>query len=253
MRRITAALVTALGCACVGACGAGSPAAPAQSPTPNGPPPPAPAPAPTPKPATWNVDSLGVPRIVSTDYIDMSRITRISRFRSSAGHDNADDFETCRSMKHYYVPAVMAEAGQIAIRAPVTGTVTRLIQEWAGTQVHLTSAQYPAFTFVLYHVKLSSPLDTGRTLTEGQSLGTHIGEQTSSDIAVVVATPGGRRYVSWFDVMTDGLFARYVARGVAERSAFIIARAERDADRLTCDSIGTFLTRGALETWVQLN
>jgi len=71
-------------------------------------PPPPPQPPPPPPPVTWNVDSLGVPRFVATDYIESARIARVSRFRSGYGHDYSDAFESCRSMKHYYMPAVMA-------------------------------------------------------------------------------------------------------------------------------------------------
>src|SRR5258708_5244428 len=50
----------------------------------------------------FNVEAGGIPRIVEADYIDLSKIVSISKFRSAQGHDYCDDFESCRSMKHYF-------------------------------------------------------------------------------------------------------------------------------------------------------
>lgn len=104
-----------------------------------------------------DVDSNGIPRFVQTDYIELAKIDRISRFRSGEGHDYSDNFESCRSMKHY----------------------------------------------------------------------------------------------SYFDVMTDALFATYNARGINLRADAIISKAARDADPLTCED-ETFDGPGHLPNWVQL-
>ncbi|TRZ90870.1 MAG: hypothetical protein D4R84_15485, partial [Rhodocyclaceae bacterium] len=50
-----------------------------------------------------DLDGLGVPKFVATNYIDISKIFQLSKFRSSAGHDYSDDLEKCRSMKHYFM------------------------------------------------------------------------------------------------------------------------------------------------------
>jgi hypothetical protein len=57
--------------------------------------------------------------------------------------------------------------------------------------------------------------------------------------------------VSWFETMTDELFASYAARGVATRSSAVIARADRDNNRLTCDG-ETFVGASTLENWLTL-
>src|SRR4051812_45142711 len=63
---------------------------------------------------TYDINLLGVPKFVNTNYIDMRKITRISKFRSAVGHDYSDatqfgpnddikgfgPTESCRSMKH---------------------------------------------------------------------------------------------------------------------------------------------------------
>lgn len=39
---------------------------------------------------TYDIDTLGIPRFVNTVYIDLAKITKLSRFRSNAGHDYSD-------------------------------------------------------------------------------------------------------------------------------------------------------------------
>lgn len=212
----------------------------------------APGPAASSSP-TFDVDALGVPRFATNDYIDLSAIGRISRFRSSVGHDSHDDFESCRSMKHYFEPKASVSWGAVAIFAPVQGTVTDTLAEWAGLKVTIRSAAQPAFTFAIFHLNPISGLAVGTTVAPGQALGTHIGSQTMSDILVGVSTPRGYRLVSWFEVMNDSVFHTYAARGVASRESAIISRSERDADPLTCNgetftSFGT----GAIANWLTL-
>jgi hypothetical protein len=85
----------------------------------------------------------------------------------------------------------------------------------------------------------------------GQTLGHHVGNQTFSYIAVEVDTPGGLKLVSWFEVMADPVFAGYAARGIPDRDAMVISKAERDADPLTCDG-EAFTGSGTLPSWVTL-
>jgi hypothetical protein len=157
-------------------------------------------------------------------------VSRISLFRSRDGHDYSDDAESCRSMKHYFKDPTSSTP----IYAPVNGVVRALRDEWAGTQIHIQSIDQPAFTFIIFHAKVTAPLSQGERVSEGALLGTHAGLQTNSDIAVEVSTPSGRRLVSYFETLTDGAFAPFKARGLASPAALIITRAERDAAPLTC-------------------
>jgi hypothetical protein len=138
------------------------------------------------------------------------------------------------------------------ITSPVKGTVFRLTEEWAGTQVQIRSDAYPAFYFIVFHISLSNPLSLGDRVEAGQQLGLHIGSQTMSDIAVGVSTPQGWKLVSWFDVMTEEVFQQYQSRGVNARADAIITKAQRDADPLTCTG-DAFATTGTIGNWVVLN
>lgn len=205
---------------------------------------------PLPEPDSYDVDANGLPRFVSSNYIELNKIERISRFRSGEGHDYSDDFESCRSMKHYFQPAGTVDWASVLIRSPVTGTVTRLRQEWGGTQIRIKSADFPAFYFILFHVQLGA-FAVGDSVSAGQVLGTHVGSQTMSDIAVEVNTPRGVKLVSYFEVITDSLFDVYANRGMTARTDAIIGKEDRDADPLHCDG-ETFASPGNIPNWVTL-
>ena len=138
----------------------------------------------------WDIDANGIPRFVETNYIELGKIGRISRFRSSVGHDYSDAFEHCRSMKHYFEPKASADWASVRIYSPVNGTITRAEQEWAGTKLEIVSSNYPAFRFSVFHINLSTPRQVNDILMAGEFLGTHIGSQTTSDISVLVNDPG---------------------------------------------------------------
>ena len=200
---------------------------------------------------TYDIEKNGIPKFCDVNYIELDKIAKISKFRSGEGHDYSDDFESCRSMKHYFYPKASVDWGEINIFSPVDGTVSMIYQEWAGTQVQISSTKYPAFTFIIFHINLETPLKVGDKLYKGQLLGNHIGQQTTSDIALGVNTPTGWKLISYFDVMTDSLFEKYKERGMKSRNDAIITKEERDADPISCDG-ETFLNNGNLENWVIL-
>ena len=203
---------------------------------------------------TYDLNSNGIPRFVQADYIELAKIGRISRFRSGAGHDYSDAIESCRSMKHYFQPSNTVNWGSIQIRSPVAGIVSRLDQErlaGGGTQVRIKSRDFPAFYFILFHVRTNGLVLAGDSVSAGQLLGTHIGTQSTSDIAVGVSTRTGWRLISYFDVITGSLFATYQARGMNSRTDAIISKEARDADPLTCNR-GRLAGPGNLTNWVML-
>lgn len=236
-----------MGAMAVIGCGGKSPGGNPNNPTPGS------NPNPPAAPPTYDVDALGVPQFAANDYIDLGAIQRISRFRSAVGHETRDDFEACRSMKHYFQPKGSVDWSAVSIYSPVAGTVDTTRMESAGLQVVIRSSAQPAFTFTIFHLNPDVTLNVGTAVASGQRLGRHIGSQTMSDIAVGVATPRGWKLVSWFQVMTDSVFQGYAARGVALRESAIITKEERDADPLTCSG-ETFTSSGSgrIPDWIVL-
>jgi len=209
---------------------------------------------------TYDVDINGIPQFVSTDVIELSKISEISKFRSGEGHDYSDDFESCRSMKTYFLPKTDVDKLSIKIFSPINGTVIGTTDEWTeesvskGEMISIESEEYPAFHLIIFHIDLIKPLNVGDKIVAGQLLGHPAGYENSTiaDTAVGVITPKGYKLVSYFEVITDALFQSYQARGLNARDDVIISKEERDADPLTCiDEI--FTNGGNLDNWVILN
>jgi hypothetical protein len=201
----------------------------------------------------WDIDKSGIPKFVETNYIELDKIYRISKFRSSVGHDYSDAVEHCRSMKHYFEPLSTLDWSTVKVFSPVTGTLTRVETEWAGTKLEIASDAYPAFRFSIFHINTLVQYNVGDKVVAGVQLGTHIGSETMSDISVIVNDPTRQgRMVSYFDVITDAVFNLYSNRGVTKREDMIIPKATRDANPLSCSG-DTFISTDTLENWVILN
>jgi hypothetical protein len=203
----------------------------------------------------WDIDKDGIPKFVNTNYIELSKIYRISKYRSSVGHDYSDSYEQCRSLKHYFQPKDNVDWTTVNIYSPISGTITRVESESiGGTKIEIASDDYPAFRISIFHINLIGARAVDDKVSAGEQLGTHIGSQTYSDVSVIVNDPTKQgRMVSWFDIITDNVFNEYAARGVISRSDMIISKSERDAHPLTCSG-ETFTTAvDPLESWVILN
>ena len=203
-----------------------------------------------------------IPQFVNNNYLDLNKIDKISKFRSGMGHDYSDDFESCRSMKHYFNPNV-EDYSQIEIFSPVDGIVVSMIES-NGIRINIKSSEYPEYQFVIFHIHPLPDLEIGDTVSAGEQIGNHINNSTISDIAV-------RRYVlhegifksqllSYFEVMTDEHFnSNYLGPEINSRSDLIINLSERDANPLHCEGeefIGETHAgggHGSISNWVELN
>lgn len=155
-------------------------------------------------------------------------------------------------MKHYFYPKDTINWQNIQIFSPVSGTVTRFEQEWAGFKIEIQSDEYPAFRMMLFHVAPLREYFIGDKLFRGQQIGYHIGFETWSDVAVFVNDPTRQgRLVSYFETLTDNVFQDYQLKGIAARSDFIIYRVLRDLHPLQCNG-DAFLPGDTLAVWVQL-
>ena len=200
-----------------------------------------------------------IPRFINSNCIDLDKIAKISRFRSGYGHDYSDDFESCRSMKHYFEPGGDIDLSTIKIFSPVNGTIIGFTEEWdgpdlwKGTAVGIKPDGYEAFCIVLFHIDLIKPPEVGDRVLAGQELGTSEKVAgTASEISIEVRSPEGVRLISFFEIMTDDLFSLFWARGILSREATIITKEERDADTLSCNG-EEFFDGGSLENMLDLN
>jgi hypothetical protein len=207
-----------------------------------------------------DADTDEIPRFSTALYFDLDHVERISRFRSGLGHDFADSYESCRSMKHYFCPTECfgpwphtSSWTSLAIHSPVDGLITRLEEEQTfGTQVYIQPTGHPSWEVRIFHVTPLSKLTVGSPVTAGQLLGTHASDDTMSDIAVQQLRGDGFRLVSFIETMTDQAFAPLLARGVPSRAALLIGRDQRDAAPLACEG-EQFADPGTLENWLVLD
>lgn len=212
----------------------------------------------------WNdpwPPSSPFPQFLQYDYLPLAAIESLTKFRSGIGHDYSDQYETNRSMKHYYVPKPQYREQNgtdhdLKVYSPVNGEINEIFEEghtistgeFLGYQVHITPDGYPMFDVVLFHINILSGVSVGQQVTAGQWLGyADMRESYTSDIAVacVYGAPPehyqvgpeypdrGLKYLSVFQVMDDALFSQYQKRGVASRSQPIITKEYRDAHPVT--------------------
>lgn len=212
----------------------------------------------------YDIETREIPKFIDKDFIQLSKIEKISKFRSGFGHSYTDGNETCRSMKHYYTPYEnFRENNTVEIYSPVRGTIVSVLNDGYGESIGLKNKQVQikpddqqAFICVLFHCDLaSSAIATGSRVQAGELLGyarlyyDDLAEYaTSFDIAIWVNTPSGMRLVSYFDTMMDAVFDSYVSRGAISRQDFIITKEARDADPLQCNG-ESFVADGNIDNW----
>ena len=197
--------------------------------------------------AAYDIDTRGVPKFVNVNYIELAKITRLSKFRSMAGHNYSDNsqfgpngykdstnrIEQSTSMKHYFI----APDATVKIVSPVAGSVSTIRVGPLGSTVEIQPDSQPDFSIGIFHVELTTPLAIGQHVSEGQPLGHHTGTETWSDMSVWVQTPRGKHLISYFETLTDAVFAQFLARGVPSRASLIRTKAERAADPNVCSFI----------------
>ncbi len=212
-----------------------------------------------------------LPKIITTNFIELGGIQRVSRFRGGYGHDYSfGTDEECRSMKHYFW--AQGEPGKPhnpswmdrKYYAPTTGTIKNILTT---THEYGEEAQFRFFPseqkniyFGFFHIKLADGLGEGSVVQEGELLGTVGHEDTHAEIAVQV---NGFEIYSAFDLMSEGVLREYTDRGL-DLDKIKISREERDANPLECDtsteegrfiggSIDGLTDSAGLSSFVELN
>lgn len=200
---------------------------------------------------TKNIDEKNLPKIIQADWIDLNRVSYISKFRSGSGHDFSGNGETCRSMKHYFntedtrekmlsfekgngIPPKPDGINDIHIYSPVDGKIVAVKSEQMpiGEQVYIRSKLHPDYTVRLFHIYLDGGIQDGSEVSAGQKIGV-ISQYQNTDIAVMRGE-FSRNFVSYFDVMPDEIFSKYQSAGIENRDQLIITKEYRDAHPLEC-------------------
>lgn len=153
---------------------------------------PTPSPTPTPTTITFVPTSTPSPTTSSTTQLpevtafilgmpfDLNQVAKISKFRSCSGHDyssmNTDGIqETNRSMKHYVSPlaTLIGTSNQVAVRAPMDGTVTTMGTSSSyggvGTDIWINPDSSPSWVLIFFHI--TSTMKIGDSVKTGQVIG----------------------------------------------------------------------------------
>jgi hypothetical protein len=192
-------------------------------------------------PPVFAARSTDLPRFVTAQPTDLGHVTDVSYFRSGYGHSYTGDFETCRSMKHYFGTAGGSNDIHEPQYAPVSGTIFRWEEEGGPSDVMMTIRPdgHPAFGVEMFHVDPAAGLQRGTHVDAGQKLGAMAEDTwTASEPSVIAFTPQGKTYVSLFAVMTDDAFAEYTQYGISAREELILAEEYRDANPISCEQDG---------------
>jgi len=199
---------------------------------------------------TFNFDATSAPNFVTADFIDVNNYGAVSKFRSGVGQDFSSGGETCRSMKHIFMPrnisgqitdatkfpTTISPDTSIAVYSPVTGTVSSVETEQGklGKEIYLKPDGQDGYTVRLFNI---FPLDStkpGAKVTAGDRIGSVLPWQETS-VAVQVVTLGGQQLISYFDVADNNVMANYMDQGAGGTEDLIITREYRDTHPLECE------------------
>jgi len=192
-------------------------------------------------PHRFTGNDLAPPRFLTAPFIDVELVTWVSRFRAAAGHDMPDSFESCRSMKHYFLPGKgegtrNPENRNVTLYAPADGIITLVREEHVayGKQVMFSVKGVVGATVRMFHVDLLPGVGQGTRLRAGEPIGRVVPGAATDIMVELYLGEDKKRAVSYFDVMTDEVFAPYAALGHV-RSDFVVPREVRDAWPFECE------------------
>ncbi len=210
------------------------------------------------KTPTKTINLSNLPKIVHHNFIELNKISKISKFRSGYGHDfSSGDNETnsCRSMKHYLMIKGLDDEfwsryhkGKITKRdwpvvkyfAPVSGIIIDMhsSKNMFGEeekQFILKPNKYPNILFGFFHVIIQKNITIGSEIYPGEFLGT-ISAGNDGEIAVTINPNSNNQLVSFFRLTDDKVFSDYQKRGITSKKELIISEKERNKNPLICEN-----------------
>jgi hypothetical protein len=194
------------------------------------------------------------PQFVTADFVDLSKIDTVSKYRSGVGHDYSGNGETCRSMRHYFgsvssaagkfkngndkLKALMPEpdpSTAVNIYSPTDGWISSISGEGTpvGKQMEIVADNGQGWHIRIDHVFPIEGIHILSRVKAGQLIGL-IHDGQAVDMTVLYNYRGQMRLTSYFWVMTDEVFANYQARGIKSRDEFIIPKEVIDANPWKC-------------------
>ena len=203
-----------------------------------------------------SIDPANPPKIATHNFIDLDPYIRITKIRAVYGHNynyGSPEYDltgtSCSSMKHYLDAYTSDQRwdgnfgsydtrGVVKFYSPVDGNMHTVVPQETeqGTeyQFYIYPTDYQRLTFTFHHVDLLEEFVSGGSVTAGQHIGYIMRPNGQGEIAVSISDGVNSQYISFFDVMTDEVFAEYQARGITSRDQMTISKEERAANPIPC-------------------
>lgn len=193
------------------------------------------------------------PQLVA-DFVDVENLTKISKYRSCAGHVTVpqDERESKRNMKHYFfVKPELVGTNKVKIFAPYDGYVSSIRsdpQEGLEGEIWIVPKRTLQFlppmgiwAFSVQHIVVADNLRRGSEVKAGDVIG-HAAvpseERASFDIVYAKPAMKPKMIDNWnspfsdldsvFNHMSSEIFAKYQERGVETKEDMFITKEERD-------------------------
>ena len=209
-----------------------------------------------PETAYASIDPANPPKIATHNFIDLDPYIRITKIRAVYGHnysygspEHDPTGTSCSSMKHYFDAYTSDQRwdgsfgsydtrGVVKFYSPVDGNmytvVPQEIEQGTEYQFYISPTDYQRLTFTFHHVDLLEEFVSGGSVTAGQHIGYIMRPHGQGEIAVSISSGSKSHYISFFDVMTEEVFAEYQARGITSRDQMTISKEERAANPIPC-------------------
>lgn len=218
------------------------------------------------------------PQVVS-NFTELDKIEKISKYRSCAGHTTVpqDEREMKRSMKHYFsVKREYLGNDTVDIYSPYDGFVAGIREDQADglegeiwitpKDIFVILPPIGRWSFSVQHINIREGLKRGSAVTAGELIG-HAAVDTENRHAFDVVYAKGalipKRIDNWtgpfddldsiFNHMSEEIFAQYQERGITSKERIIINKEERDQNPCTYKDDGPyFLDQEDPGNWVVL-
>lgn len=218
------------------------------------------------------------PQIIA-NFVELSKIEKISKFRSCAGHTTVpqDEREMKRNMKHYFwVKAKYMGSDTVEIYSPYDGYVTSVREDRAdGLEGEIWIAPKDMFVilppvgrwmFSIQHINVLPGLKRGSEVKAGQVIGHAAVATKNRETFDIVFAKGGifpKKIDNWtgpftdldsvFNHMSKNVLAEFTARGLNAKEA-IISKESRDQNPCVYKDNGPyFLNQDNRDNWIILN
>ena len=180
------------------------------------------------------------PPILVNNFVDLSQIDKISKFRSCQGHTvvPVDESEDKRNMKHYFIVKPEYRGLElVALYAPYDAKVSGIRSSpEQGLEGEIWLDGGSEWQFSLEHIQILETINEGSSLRAGELIG-HVPDK-GFDVVFAIGASSPKQidgYTSPFAAldsiflhMGDNLFSEFLKFGISDRQQLVYSKEYRD-------------------------